>query len=93
MRTAPLSVCVGLKSKGDVSQMHHCCNNGALILHTKKSGLWEDLCLKTTKINTEHGSGPVRQESLPGQGAPTVNLFDFKIVCVVLSEDDQIWGE
>lgn len=88
MRTAPLVVCLGLKRNGDMSQMHHCCNNGAPILCTKKNGLWEDLCLKPTKINTEHGSGPVRQESLPGQGAHAVNLFDFKIVCLVLSESD-----
>lgn len=53
MRTALLSVCLGLKSNGDISQMHHCCNNGALILCSERNGLWEDLCLKPTKINTE----------------------------------------
>lgn len=88
MRTAPLIVCFGLKSSRDMSQMHHCCNNGALILCTKKNHLWEDLCLKPTKTNTEHGSGPVRQESLPGQGTTAVILFDFKTVCLVLSESD-----
>lgn len=78
MRTAPLSVCLGLKSNGDVSQMHHCCNNGALILCSERNGFWEDLCLKPTKINTDHSSGRVGQESLPWQGTATVNLFDFK---------------
>lgn len=65
MRTAPLKCLPWSKSNGDVSQMHHCSNNEVLILCTKKNGLWEDLCLKPTKINTEHGSGPIRQESPP----------------------------
>lgn len=80
MRTAPLSGCLGLKSNGDVSQMHCSCNNRALILCMEKNSLWEDLCLKTSKINTVQGSGPVRQESLPWQGTPSVNLFVLKYV-------------
>lgn len=65
MRTALLSVCLGLKSHGDVPQMHHCCNNGALILCSERNGLWEDLCLKPTKINTE-GSSQTRITALAG---------------------------
>lgn len=79
MRTAPLSGGLGLKSNGDVSQMPRSCNNRALILCREKNSLWEDLCLKTSKINTVQGSGPVRQESLPWRDTPCVNLFGLKL--------------
>lgn len=62
-----------------MSQMHCSCNNRAVILCSERNGLWEDLCLKPTKINSVQGSGPVRQESLLWQGTASVNLFDFKI--------------
>lgn len=87
LTTAPLSGCLGLESNGDVSQRHRSCNNRALILCSERNGLWEDLYLKATKVNTVQGSGPVRQESLPWQGTPSMNWFDFKIGCLVLSEE------
>lgn len=79
MRMAPLSGGLGLKSNGDMSQMPRSCNNRALILCREKNSLCEDLCLKTSKINTVQGSGPVRQEFLPWQDTPCVNLFGLKL--------------
>lgn len=53
-----------------MSQKHCSSNNRVVILDSERNGLWEDLCLKPTKINNRQGSGAVRRGALPWEGAP-----------------------
>lgn len=73
MRSAPLNVCLDPQSNGDVSQMHHCWNNGALILYTKKMVFGKIYVWSQPKstLNT----AVVQSDSLPGQGTPSVLGF------------------
>lgn len=43
---------LGLKGNGDMFQMHCSSNNRVVILDSERNGLWEDLHLKPTKINS-----------------------------------------
>lgn len=85
MRTALLSVCLAEGAREMCPKCIIAVTMGLLFCAVREMVFGKIYVWSPPKSTL---NAAVRQESLPWQGTPTVNLFDFKIVCLVLSESD-----